>query len=210
MDRTRSGPVPVARDGAASDFGGSGYGAGDAELEADSLVGSGSRLVSHRGEEGVEDQHSRGGTKRMGMCSCGLAASTHGAHRIADGVRAANQQPRLSEGGKHRTVAPMCHFRHVSTFNKRTNKPMHRRPRRRPHQWKHLSRGPSDRNRSWANPGAAENPLADLSRPDVAGFDRICPLPNLRPRARSARRPLAVDTVDPATVRNVAGCGGVP
>jgi hypothetical protein len=32
---------------------------------------------------------------------------------------------RISEGGKHRTVAPMCHFRHVSTRKKRTNKPMH-------------------------------------------------------------------------------------
>lgn len=41
-------------------------------------------------------------------------------------------------------------------------------------------------------PRPLKTPLADLSRPDVAGFDRICPLPHLRRRVRSACRPLAV------------------
>ncbi len=53
--------------------------------------------------------------------------------------------------------------------------------------------------RSWANPSTAENSVGQSFPPDVAGFDRICPLPHLRRRDRSACRPLAVGRKAPAS-----------
>jgi hypothetical protein len=58
--------------------------------------------------------------------------------------------------------------------------------------------------------GPLKTPLAGLSRPDVAGFDRICPLRNSPSLGSLGVHATRGWNGDPASVRNVAGRGGVP
>jgi hypothetical protein len=58
--------------------------------------------------------------------------------------------------------------------------------------------------------GPLKTPLAGLYRPDVGGFDRICARPNSPSPGSFGVRAARDWKGDTATVRNVAGRGGVP